>query len=128
MSKREKIEITIGIIAVIFFGASGSYVLDKWMTPFFENAAFAQEMEQPALNYHISENMPVGIVISEPVDLGGGVYLIHIEVGSAEKPTIYPAVTAHPQMFQVGSQASFKNVTASGTNAFHDMFHVAVKL
>lgn len=115
---KRKILMILGIMAIVFFIASGSYVLDKFLTPVFENNAFA----------HVSENTPLGLVATAPQDLGNGIYLIKVKVGFAGKnPVIYPAITAHPEDFPVGSMAKLKNITVSGTNTFGDMFHQAIK-
>jgi hypothetical protein len=74
--------------------------------------------------------MPVGIVVSEPQELGEGLFLIQIQMdsGNPDKLKRYPAVTAHPAQFPVGSQATLKNVTANGQMTFNDAFHIAVKV
>jgi hypothetical protein len=82
---------------------------------------------QATTGIHVSENMPIGIVVTQGEDLGGGIYLIQIEVGIKENPTRYPAITSNPTQFPIGSRAALKNITAIGTNSFNDMFHVAIK-
>ncbi len=78
--------------------------------------------------YRVSQNMPVGTVVTEAEPIGEGIYLIQIQMDSSnpEKPTRYSAVTAHPETFPVGSKATLRNVTATGDYAFGDMFHLAV--
>lgn len=80
-------------------------------------------------NYHISDNLPLGTVITDPEDLGGGIYLIQVQMDESNhyRPTVYSAITAQPEQFSVNSKARLKNITAYGQNASSDMFHVAIK-
>lgn len=80
-------------------------------------------------NFHVSANMPIGTVVSEPQELGEGLFLVQIQMDSSnpDKPSVYPAITAFPEQFPIGSKATMRNVTASGKMVSGDMFHIAVK-
>ncbi len=84
---------------------------------------------QETSNYHISQNTPVGSVMSEAQFIGEGLFLIQIQVDSDNpgNPKVYPAITAHPEQFPIGSKATMMNVTAMGKMTLGDAFHIAVK-
>lgn len=111
------------LVLLLFLGANamvgGSWLVARYMTP------MAQAYSN-VTDYHVSENLPIGEVISAPEDLGAGIFLIKVQVGKSERPIQYPAVTAFPDQTPVGSKVKLKNITASGRNTLNDMFHVAV--
>ncbi len=120
----------MGILNDAFFWASGALMFTIFIFATFiydETSADSQEME--INSYRVSENMPEGIVINEPEDLGGGIYFIHVQMDKSnhDRPPVYSAITAQPENFSVYSKARLKNVTARGQNASSDMFHVAIK-
>lgn len=75
-------------------------------------------------SYHVNSSSFSATVVTEPEDLGGGVSLVYVQAGSADKPTVYPALTHYPGWFKPGQKVVVKTYTASGTNAFRDQFHV----
>ena len=85
------------------------------------------EREELSDGIHVSKTVPVGTVVTPAIDLGGGIYLIQVEVGSKENSKWYPAVTAHPEQFPIGSKVVLKNVTVNGKDTFDDQFHIAMK-
>ena len=88
----------------------------------------AQTAPQPAWDYHVSDNMPIGRVVKAPAEIQSGIYMLMIEVEHGSKTsTVYTALTTQPELFPWGSPATLMNITANGVNVSLDMFHVAVR-